>query len=453
MKLTKKNFEKQARPLAKQLIDYATAKGKQYGITDVKVSISCGAEEDNSIENGQISESVSGTSWGVGVTLYAGDRSLGFGKNTLDTATLFEAIEQNMKVIHLVPENADKNLLDSDKVYKGPVADLDLVDQKPPSQTKLINYAKKMEKAAFAVSGVKTARSSNISSNQGYSLLVATNGLDQLTCGTYYQASISAIAEDKNGMEISSSHSLARHFNDMAAPEDVGRQAGKKAVAKLGSTLPDSKQTTIILSQSAAATFFSSVLSAIDGTAVYRGSTFMKDKIGQQVMSSEITIEDDPKIERGIYSKTADSSGMEAKKITFIKDGILQCFNVSLTEARKLGIDPIGRNDGTTNVRIMPGQKSKDELVADIQDGFYIEGFQGGSANVNNGNFSRQAYGTLIENGKITDKAVSGFVVSGNLKDMFMKVIIANDTPDLPNPQRTMAVPTARIDGIKIAGK
>ena len=116
-------------------------------------------------------------------------------------------------------------------------------------------------------------------------------------------------------------------------------------------------------------------------------------------------------------------------------------------------MEPSGRENGFTNCSILPGAQSVDELIADIKDGIYIKDFSGGSVDINNGTHSRQAYGTLIKDGKITDIPVSGFVVSGNLKDMFMNAVIANDTPSHPCTRHRIAAPTTRINGTMIAGK
>lgn len=148
-----------------------------------------------------------------------------------------------------------------------------------------------------------------------------------------------------------------------------------------------------------------------------------------------------------------DSSGQKSEPVTFIQNGVLKQFNVDLLAARQLGVDPIGRNDGTTNVSVLPGTASVEELIGDIKDGIYIRSFKGGTADTNNGTFSRPATGTLIKDGKVTGQAVDGFIVSGNLKEMFMKVAIANDTPAHPNTRYTIAAPTTRINGMTIAGK
>lgn len=454
MTTSKQEFLKTARPLAQSLIDYARTAGQAYGITDARIVISGADKNETSVEKGQVTRAVAGKTYNAGVTLYAGDRVLSFSKNTLDEAALKAAMLENMKVIHIVPENPGKRPLESGKVFKGAqAADLDLCDANPPAQAELVQYAKDVEAAALAQPGVKTTRSVSVAKNESHLLILATNGQDFAESRTLYSAGASVIAADKNGMQIDGERSIARHFNDMAQPQQLGKEAGHNAVSKLDSSLPATGDMTIVLDNSAAESFFASVYDAIGGTAIARGASFLKNKIGQQVMNPGITIEDDPSIPRGLGSGQADTAGLEMKKITFVENGVLKSYDVSLSEARQLGIAPIGRENGATNTRVLPGAQTPDELIKDIKEGIYIKGFNGGTVNVNNGLHSRQAYGNLIKDGKVTDIAVSGFVVSGNLRDMFMKAVVANDTPALPSTKHSLAAPTTRIDGITIAGR
>lgn len=450
---TEKEFLKTARPLAEELLDFAKTAGAAHGITDAKIFIGASDRLENAVEHGQVTKTVAGKTYNVGITLYAGDRVISFTKNTLDEQALKDAMTENMKVIHLVPPNPGKRLLETAKVFKGAEKDLDLFDKTPPTNDELIDYAKEIEKSAMAQPGVKATRAVSVTKSEDHMLVLATNGLDLAESRTVYSAGASVIAQGKNEMQISGEYSIARHFNDMAKPQELGRNAGQNAVSKLGATLPATGDMPIVLDNSAAEAFFSAVYSSISGTALHRGTTFMKDKLGQQVMSADITIVDDPGIARGLGSRHVDTAGLEAKPVTFVENGVLKSYDVNLLESRQLGIDPIGRENGPTNTKILPGAKTPAELMADIKEGIYIKGFNGGTVDVNSGNHSREAYGLLIKDGKVTDIAVSGFVVSGNLKDMFMKASVANDTPDLPSTQHRMAAPTTRIDGITIAGR
>lgn len=454
MAMTEKEFLKQARPLAEALLDFGKTEGAKHGVSDVRVAISAGTKQSNSVEKGEVVNVVSGTSFEVTVTMYAArGASISFTKNVRDEAQLKQAMLQNMDALKVVPGGSKKGLLEPDKVFKGPKADLDMYDHTPPTQAELISYAKDVEAAARAEKGTKAVRSVSVSANDGHYLVLATNGLDISNSSTMYSAGAAVIAEDANGMQIGGESSFARHFNDMAKPKALGAAAGKDAVSKLSPTLPNTGEMPIVLDRDAAEAFFSSVFAAIDGTAIYRGTSFMKDKLGKQVMNADITIEDDPTIPRGASSGQVDGAGLEMRKVTFVKDGVLEAFNLTLFESRQLGMEPTGREGGETNVRILPGKVSPEDLIKDIKEGVYINGFNGGTVDVNNGQHSRQAHGFLIKDGKVTDIAVAGFVVSGNLKDMFMKAQIANDTPALPSTRHSMAAPTTRIDGLTIAGK
>lgn len=453
MTYSKQDFLNDAQPLAENLLTYAMQAGAAYGVTDARINISASEKIDNEVEGGEVVHSVSGLSYGVGITLYAGDRVLSFFQNTLGEKALKEAMLQNMQVIALAPPNPDKRLLEKDMVFNGEAQDLDLIDNNPPSQDMLIEYARKIEAGALAQPGINKIESVSSAQETMHLLSLATNGLKIVESTTGYSAGAVVIAENESGMQNGGDYVSACHFSDLGDPEEIGCNAALEALEKLDAIIPVTTEMTIVLSQEAAESFFDAVYDAIDGSALIDGLTFMKDKLGKQVMSKSITLVDDPTILRGHGSGQIDSAGQEMKKITFIEKGVLKSFNVNLKEARELGMPPIGRNNGPTNSTILPGTQSPDELMADIKEGIYIKDFMGGTMDVNNGDFSCPASGLLIENGKITTKAVDGFIVSGDLKKMFMRVSVANDTPSLPDPRHSFAVPTTRIDKVMIAGK
>jgi PmbA protein len=447
-------FLDKVRPVARKLLHYARKEGQAFNITDAKVSIKFTETQKDAVENGDVSEAVSGVQWEVGVTLFSGQRALTFSKNTLDVEKLRTAMMDNMQVIHLVPENENNVLLEKEKVERQPKDKLDLYEEKQPTQEEMIDYALKYEAAASAVPGVKTTDRTSVKKTVSQSYVIATNGLERSTAATIYSASGNVIAEDANGMQSDGDYSQAHHFGDMTDPLELGRSAANNTVSKLGPVLPKTGEMPIVLNHDAGEQFFAeAVLDAIDGSAVFNGSTFLKGKVGEQVMSKSVTLVDDPTVVRGLSSGTLDSAGMVMNKVTFIKDGILKSFNASVTEARQIGIEPIGRNDGATNCSVLPGTQTPEELIKDIKEGIYIKGFNGGTVNTANGLHSREAYGLLIKDGKVTNTPVAGFVVSGNLKKMFMSVAVANDTPEQPNTRYQIAVPTMRINGCTIAGQ
>ncbi|MBK66679.1 MAG: hypothetical protein CMP22_00940 [Rickettsiales bacterium] len=458
-----KNFFK---TWAHTIIGMATGAGEKHkdllplGVTDVQVTISRSTEKEIGVKNQNVVSSESGMSQGVSITLYSGQKKLNFYLNSLNSDSLKKAIEENVIALSYVPEDEFAGLLPKEDVFKGADKDFDVVDATSVSDEKLIRFAKEMEQGAKTVNSYKNSRTIAISSSEYESMTIATNGVERFRSGTNFTAMITPIAEkplkNSNDVErqVDYDYTSTVHFDDLENPMAIGIRAVKAAEAKLGSTQPDSEELTVILSQSAASGFFGNAISAMDGNAVYKGATFLKDKLGKQIFADNITILDDPHVQKSTASMTRDSAGLEVKPLKLVDNGILKLFNINLEEGRKLGMDPIGRQNGLTNVSVTGGQRSVDDLIADVEKGIYVLGFNGGTIKIDDGSYSREAYGFMIEDGKVReDKPVSGFTVAGNLENMMLAAEIANDTPTLPNRKTNLAAPTTRINKLKIGGK
>jgi PmbA protein len=188
---------------------------------------------------------------------------------------------------------------------------------------------------------------------------------------------------------------------------------------------------------------------AINGRAVARGTSFLKDSMGQQIFAKGIRIIDNPHRKRGLGSRPFDGEGLPTRRRAVIDDGVLTTWLLDLASARQLGLAPTGHGPGggTSNFYLEKGGLSPDELIADIRSGLYITDLIGFGVNAVTGDYSRGASGFWIKNGR---KAwpVSGLTVAGNLKDMFLNMTAAND---LQFKSSTNA-PTVRIEGMTIAG-
>ncbi len=441
-----KNFEKESRNLAQQVIDYALRVGKNYGVTDAKVII-------NKAENKIITSEniVTGEIDNVKIIIYAGQKALSFSPARFDIDSLKASIDQNLQyALGFVPANPYVGLLEDRFIYKGAHQDLDLFDHTGLTDLEMRAYVDTMTKKILSAGDIKSIRDAAVSSSVDYAYSLATNGVEKSFATTGFSVYASAIAECKGEMQIGYGSSASIHASDLDSADQIAENAITDATAKLGAVTPVTGEATIVLSPDAAKTFFNSVFGALDGGSVFDKATFWKDSLGQQVLNSAITIEDNPLVKRGLASQVIDSAGMKGEPITFVEKGILKQFNVNMQEARMLGIDPIGRNDGPTNIRVIGGTHDVDALLSDIKDGIYIKSFSGGIARVNNGLFSRQANGLQIKNGKITDTKYANFIVGGNLQDMFMRAVIANDTPS--SEKTSFATPTTRLDKMKISG-
>jgi PmbA protein len=198
------------------------------------------------------------------------------------------------------------------------------------------------------------------------------------------------------------------------------------------------------------------LVSAINGASVARKTSFLKDKMGEQIFARGIHIIDDPLRRRGLRSRPFDAEGVAGKRMALIEDGVLKTWLLDSATARELGLVTTGHagrsasstpSPGPTNLHLEPGRLSPDELIKDIDEGFYITDLIGSGANMVTGDYSRGAAGFWIEKGRRT-YPVSEVTIAGHLLDIFRTVTPAND---LQFRYGTNA-PTLRLEGLTIAG-
>ena len=269
--------------------------------------------------------------------------------------------------------------------------------------------------------------------------------------------SASVLAGDSStGMETDYDYTAAVYFGDLRTPEDVGRSAGERAVKKLGGRKIVSQKIPIIYDPRVARSIVGHFVAGINGAAVARGTTFLKDLMGQEIFDPAITITEDPHKNRGLRSKPCDAEGLANHKRNLADKGVLTTWIMDLRASRQLNLEPTGhasRGTGSppgasaTNVILAPGSMTPGGLMADIKQGLYVTDLVGQGVNMITGDYSRGAVGFWIENGEIA-YPVHEVTVAGNLKDMFKRITAADDL----NVRYGIDSPTLRIDGMSVAG-
>jgi len=257
-------------------------------------------------------------------------------------------------------------------------------------------------------------------------------------------------------MEQDYDFSSAIHAADLAAPEEVGRSAGERAVRRLNPKKVATKRVPVVFDPRVAGTLVSHLSSAINGSAITRKTSFLRDRMGEQVFASGIAIIDDPLRRRGLRSHPFDAEGVAGERRALVADGVLTSWILDCTTARELGLKTTGHahrsvsstpSPGASNLHLEPGTSSPAALMADIAEGFFVTDLIGMGANMVTGDYSRGASGFWIERGELT-YPVSEVTIAGHLNDIFRTLTPAND---LVFRYGTNA-PTLRIEGLTVAG-
>ena len=236
----------------------------------------------------------------------------------------------------------------------------------------------------------------------------------------------------------------------------IGRRAGDRAVARLNPTRPKTAKMPVVFDPRVSGSLVSHLSGSINGASIARGTSFLKDKMGERLFPAGITIIDDPRRVRGSRSWTFDGEGVKTQRRALVQDGVLQTWLLDSRSARQLGLTTTGHaSRGTggppgpsaTNLYMEAGTVSAADLIGGIKEGLYITEMIGNSLNGLTGDYSRGAAGFMIRDGALAEP-VAEITVAGNLLDMFMHLTPANDLEF----RRGTDAPTIMVEGLTVAG-
>ena len=392
----------------------------------------------------------------IGLRVLKGKRQAIVSSADRSPTALKELVERAVAMARTVPEDPFVGLADPDQIAKF-LPDLDICDPTELTAEALIARVKDCEASARAIKGVTNSEGASAGWGRSEVAVAASNGFARAYASSGSSLSVSVIAGNTDdGMETDYDYTSAVYVEDLRDPEDVGRTAGERAIAKLGARKMKSQKVPVIFDPRVSRGLVSHVLSAINGSAVARKTTFLQEALHTEVFGPQVTIIEDPHRPRGLRSKPCDAEGLPNQRRNIVDNGILTTWLLDLRTARQLGLASTGHaargtssapSPSATNVWMAAGPKTPQELMSDITSGLYVTDLVGQGVNTVTGDYSRGAVGFWIENGVIAFP-VNEVTVAGNLKDIFKHTTPANDLEF----RHGIDAPTVRIDGMSVAG-
>lgn len=391
----------------------------------------------------------------LGLRVFIGHRQAIVSSTDFAGGALDELVERAVAMAKAVPEDSYCGLAEPGQIARE-IPDLDALDPEEPSTELLIERARACEAAARAVPGITNSEGAEASWSSSRVAVAATNGFSGSYAGSRHSLGVAILAGEGLAMERDYDFSSAVYGSDLRDPEEVGRSAAEKAVRRLKPRKPKTGRVPIVFDPRVANSFLRHFAGAITGTAIARGTSFLKDRRGEPVFAPGIEVFDDPHRARGLRSKPFDAEGLATRRRALIEDGVLTGWLLDLASARQLGLEPTGNasrgvsgppGPSTSNLYLAPGSRSPEELIGEIEQGFYVTEMMGMGANGVTGDYSRGAAGFWIEKGELA-YPVAEATVAGNLKTMFQNLTPADD---LVLRYGTDS-PTVRIDGMTVAG-
>jgi PmbA protein len=394
-------------------------------------------------------------SYDLGLRVLFGKRQAIVSSNDRSAEALAELVERAVTMARVVPEDPFCGIADPDQITRD-WPDLDTCDPDEPAAETLIARAKAAEEAALAVPGVTNSEGAEASWSHATVALAASNGFAGSYDDSGHGVSAAVLAGTGTGMERDYDYSSAVYAADLQDPAAIGRSAGERAVHRLGARKAATAKVPIVFDPRVARSLLGHLVGAIVGPAIARGTSFLKDKLGERIFPASVTVFDDPHRQRGLRSKPFDGEGIANRRRAIIEKGVLTTWLLDLRSARQLGLATTGHaSRGTssppspspTNLWLEPGAVTAQELIGDIDKGFYVNELMGMGVNGVTGDYSRGAAGFWIEYGKLA-YPVSEVTIAGNLKTMFQELTAASDLEFKTGSD----APTIRIDGMTLAG-
>jgi len=394
-------------------------------------------------------------SFDLGLRVFRGKKQAIVSSTDFSDEALSELVGRAVDMAGMVPDDPWTGLADPDQLATD-IPDLDMVDPDEPASAELIEMARACEDAARSIEGITNSDGAEASWGHSSVTLAATNGFAGHYARTDCGVGVSVIAGEGTDMEGEYDFAHAVYRADLEDAGAVGIRAGERAVARLGARRMSTSQIPVVFDPRVAGGLLGHLSGAIAGPSITRGTSFLKDSMGKQIFAPGIRIIDDPHRPRGQRSKPFDAEGVANKKRALIEDGHLTTWLLDLSSARQPDLDTTGHagrgtsgppSPGPTHLYHEAGEVSPEDLISDIEAGFYITSLMGMGVNGVTGDYSRGASGFWIENGEITFP-VTEMTIAGNLKDMYRSLAPASD---LEFRYGTNS-PTVRIDGMTVAG-
>ena len=386
----------------------------------------------------------------TGLRVFIGNKIASVSTNENSEAALKEVATRAIEMAKITPKDEFGMIADSKTLELFPLntsVTIDSYDQNEPDINLIRSRASEVEDVALNVTGITNSDGADASWGEGETLLMTSNGFFGHSKRSNHSVSVVVIAEKDGKMERDYDYSSKVYGEDLKKPELIGLKAAENTLARMGAIKPVTGKYPVVFGPRVARSISGHISSAIQGSAIARKTSFLKDMMHKKIANSSINMIDDPFLKRGLGSRLFDREGLGCSKRLMIKDGVLQGWFLDLASAKQLNMKPTGNATGTSNFMIMPGDITPENLIKEISDGFYVTDMIGSSVSMVTGDYSRGASGFWIKDGQLSHP-ISEATIAGNLKEMFMTLKPANDV-DL---SYSVTSPTLLIDGMTIAG-
>lgn len=441
-----------------ELTQALLAAASQAGATQADALAVSGQASSVDIRQGKLEQAERAEGLEIGLRVIVDGRQACVASSSVSADVMSEMAQRAVAMARAAPRDPYIGLADADQLAEGwDSAALEIADPAPDPESALLETrARAAEAAAAAVPGISMVESASASYSRRYLHFAASNGFSGGYGRTGHSVSAMAITGEGTGMERDWAAESRIYGADLPDPATVGVQAAERALARAGARKAPTGAFPVLFDERISSAVVGHLLSAVNGSAIARGASWLRDALDQAVLPTGLSITEDPHRVRVTSSRPFDAEGLATTRRVIVDDGRLTGWTLDLATARKLGLASSANAvrgtssppaPGLTNITLTPGQASRDDLIRDMGRGLIVTSFLGASINPTTGDYSRGVSGFWVEDGEITH-AVNETTIAGNLRDFLTRLVPANDARE----HLSYRVPSLLVEGLTLAG-
>jgi PmbA protein len=435
------------------------AKAKREGATEADIIIADGETFSVQVRLGAVDRLTKAREKHLGLRVFVGKRSASTSTSDFSANSLNQLVTETCILAKAVVEDQVSGLPAADQMA-GERPELDLYDPTRLNTEQQIELAKRVEAAAMSTDErVTNSEGGDFDSSSGRVVLGNSHGFLGEYQSSSFSMSVSPVATDPEtgAMQRDSWYSVQRKFSQLDSPEEVGLEAARRTVRKLGAKKVATQRVPVIFDSETAGSLMGNLCSAVSGYSLYKGASFLAGQLGKPLAPEYVTVYDDGRVVGGLGSRPFDGEGLPTRKTIVVERGVLKSYLLDTYSGRKLGLPStgnasrsVGENPsvGPTNFYLTPGTKTAQDIIKTVKQGLYVTDLIGFGINMVTGDYSRGAAGFWIEGGELA-YPVEEITIAGNLKEMFAGIEMIGS--DLVFRGR-IASPTVKIAEMMVAG-
>jgi PmbA protein len=431
-----------------QLVEQALAEANKAGATQAEAAVNLSQGLSVSVRLGEVETVEHTRDKGLGVTVYFGRRTGSASTTDFGAQAVRDTVRAACTIARFTAEDVCAGLADPERLARR-FPDLDLYHPWSLTTEQAIEHARAAEDIARGSDKrITNSEGASVSTHEGVEVYGNSHGFRGSQSGTRHSLSVAVIAENEAGMQRDYWYTVARRADALETPEAVGRTAARRVLARLGARKLTTRECPVLFEAPVAGSLISHFVSAVRGSSLYRGASFLPDSLNKPVFAPFVRLHEQPHLPGALGSAAFDSEGVATEARELVRDGVLLGYVLDSYSGRKLGMPTTGNAGGVHNLTLDPGPVDLPGLLQQMGTGLLVTELIGFGVNSVTGDYSRGAAGFWVEGGAI-QYPVEEITIAGNLKDMYRRFAAVGRDVDTRGSIRTGSI---LIERMTVAG-